>query len=304
MHIVCIFENVKTKIMLKRNSVFFFIMAMMTFIACDKDDDSNSNLNLNISGLEDLGSTALYEGWLIVDGSPVTTGTFSVDANGDLSKTSFDVNKSDLENATTFVLTIEPSPDNDPAPSDVHILAGDFSGDMANITVGHGAALNNDFTNAAGKYILATPTNGSNNDENSGIWFLSLESGSPAVGLTLPTLPKGWAYEGWSVINGTPVSTGTFTEVNVIDDAGPFSGMMSGPPFPGEDFLVNAPAGLNFPVDLSGGKAVISIEPVPDNNAAPFLLKPLVGDIPIRAADHFTYDLNQNLNFPQGTVIK
>ena len=42
--------------------------------------------------------------------------------------------------------------------------------------VGAGAA------SAAGDYILATPTNGADNDENSGIWFLSLASGAPAVG--------------------------------------------------------------------------------------------------------------------------
>ena len=29
-------------------------------------------------------------------------------------------------------------------------------------------------------------------DEVSGIWFLSLASGSPMQGLNLPTLPAGW----------------------------------------------------------------------------------------------------------------
>ena len=79
---------------------------------------------------------------------------------------------------------------------------------------------------------------------------------------------------------------------------------MDGPPFPGEDYLVNAPSGLSFPTDLAGGKAVISIEPVPDNSDAPFLLKPLVGDIASDAMDHTTYSLGQNLNFPTGTVSR
>jgi hypothetical protein len=79
---------------------------------------------------------------------------------------------------------------------------------------------------------------------------------------------------------------------------------MSGPPFPGEDFLVNAPAGLTFPTNLAGGMAVISIEPVPDNSTAPFLLKPLVAPIPANAIDHTDYQMNQNLVFPTGTVTR
>jgi hypothetical protein len=273
---------------------------------CDKDDpvDPNANFTMNITGLEALGAGFAYEGWLIVNGSPVSTGTFSVNGSGALSKTSFTVAKVNLEAATTFVLTIEPSPDSDPAPTDVHILAGDFNGSNAALTVGHGAALNNTFTTAAGTFILATPTDGANTNENSGIWFLTLATGTPAVGLTLPTLPTGWAYEGWVVINGTPVSSGTFTSATGVDAADPFSGVMSGPPFPGEDFLVNAPAGLTFPTNLAGGMAVISIEPVPDNSTAPFLLKPLVAPIPANAIDHTDYQMNQNLVFPTGTVTR
>jgi hypothetical protein len=272
-------------------------MLTILFAGCNEGDDSDpmKNLTLNISGLEDLGSDAIYEGWLIVNGAPVTTGTFTVDASGNMSQTSFSVNATDLDEASTFVLTIEPQPDNNPAPSDVHILAGDFSGNGAPLTVGHGAAIGDDFMSAAGKYILATPTNGPDTDENSGIWFLDLAGGSPAVGLTLPMLPAGWKYEGWTVIDGTPVTTGTFTAVDMKDEDDSFSGDQDGPPFPGEDYLMNAPSGLTFPTDLSGGTAVISIEPDPDNSPAPFTLKPLVGGIPAMAMDHFSYSMDRNL---------
>jgi len=263
------------------------------------------NLNLNISGLEDLGSDANYEGWLIVDGAPLTTGTFSVDASGNMSKTSFTVNATDLDEATTFVLTIEPEPNNNAAPSDVHILAGDFSSNAASLSVGHGAALGDDFTSATGKYILATPTDGPETNENSGIWFLDLAGGSPAVGLTLPMLPAGWKYEGWTVINGMPVTSGKFSAVDMADEDDPFSGTGDAPPFPGEDYLLNAPSGLTFPTDLSEGTAVISIEPVPDNSTAPFTLKPLVGGIPAMAMDHHTYGMDKNLgSFPAGTASR
>jgi hypothetical protein len=127
----------------------------------------------------------------------------------------------------------------------------------------------------------------------------------PSAGLTLPTLPAGWKYEGWTVINGMPVTTGTFLSTTAVDDADPYSSTMPGPPFPGEDFLVNAPAGLIFPTDIAGGVAVISIEPSPDNSADPFTLKPLVGNIPVGAIDHTTYMMNLNLSsFPTGTASR
>ena len=258
------------------------------------------SLILNLTGLEELGVDFVYEGWLIVNGSPVSTGTFS---SIDFPQ-SFTVDKSDLELAVTFVLTIEPAVGDVPAPSDVHILAGDFSGNSGSLSISHGAALGNDFSIASGKFILATPTDGANTNENSGIWFLDLATGAPTVGLSLPTLPAGWMYEGWVVSGGSPISTGTFTSVTGVDNFNGFSGVMDGPPFPGEDFLTNAPAGMTFPLDLSGGKAVISIEPYPDNSPNPFLLKPLVGDIPANALDHTTYNLGQNLNFPTGTVSR
>ena len=287
------------------------ILIGIAFLIIGCDDESNSvesttsSLGVNISGLEDLGSSAMYEGWIMVDGSPKTTGTFSVDAAGKLSETSFEIDSDDLTSATAFILTIEPNPDPSPNPSDVHILAGDFSGSNASLSVGHGAALGDDFSSISGKYILATPTNGADTDEKSGIWFLDLSSGSPAVGLDLPTLPAGWKYEGWTVINGVPVTSGTFTSVNTIDDSDSFSSTQGGPPFPGEDYLVNAPMGLTFPTNLAGGTAVISIEPDPDNSPNPFTLKPLVKMIPADAADHVTYSMDKNLgSFPTGTVTK
>ena len=283
-----------------------FLLTSILFILLFSFSANSQTVTLNINGLEDLGANYQYEGWLIVGGMPVTTGTFTVDVNGELSQTIFSVNSSDLINATKFVLTIEPIPDPDPDPSSTHILAGDFIDFDAPLSVGDPAALGDDYSGIDGKYILATPTNGDNSDELSGIWFLDLSSGSPEVGLTLPTLPDGWKYEGWAVISGIPVTTGTFTAVDMVDEADPYSGPDPGPPFPGEDFLVNAPSGLTFPTDLSGMTGVISIEPDPDNSTAPFLLKPLVGGIPSNAMDHVTYMIDSNVanSFPTGTAMR
>ena len=126
----------------------------------------------------------------------------------------------------------------------------------------------------AGKYIIAAPTGtGATEEEFSGIWFLDNSSGSAVAGLDLPELTAGWKYEGWVVIDGTPLTTGTFTGCRCAADEGaPFSGTNPGPSYPGEDFLVNAPSGLTFPTDLRGKTVVISIEPVPDNSTVLLLL--------------------------------
>ena len=288
------------------------VLAVIGTAACDDDptDADPETLELSFTGLEPLTNGFHYEGWAIIDMAPVTTGKFNVDGNGGLVDMNgvaivggaFDTGV-DLSDATAIVITIEEDGDVDAVPASTHIVAGTVTGGSADLSVGHASALGDDFMGASGSYILATPTNGDNTDENSGIWFLSLASGTAAEGLDLPTLPAGWQYEGWAVIGGTPVTTGRFTETDAVDLSDPFSGVEPGPPFPGEDFLVNAPAGLTFPTDLAGETAVISIEPEPDDSPTPFTLKPLVGAIDANATDHVTYSIPTNLaSFPTGTA--
>ena len=224
-------------------------------VACDKEnetetpaDPTTKTMTLNIDNLEDVGDDYTYEGWIVVDGAPVSTGTFDVDADGNLSKSSFNVDIAQLDAATDFVLTIEPVPDNDPAPSAIKLIGGAFDGDDADVSTAHGAALGDDLSDAMGNYILATPTTTTMDDEFSGLWFLDVSGGAPAVGLELPMLPDGWKYEGWAVIDGTPVTTGTFSVVDAEDDAAPFSGTDdNGPPFPGEDFYHVCSCWNDFP---------------------------------------------------------
>lgn len=292
----------------------FVLIVAFAFVACEKEmDDSmqeksaKSKLDLSFDGLSPLGPDYRYEGWLIVDNMPVSTGKFNITPSGQMSPRVFNVDKDYIENATMFVLSIEPQPDNDPAPSSTKILGGVFSGGMADLSINHPAALATDFATSMGKYILATPTNGPNTNEKSGIWFLSLESESPMEGLDLPELPAGWIYEGWTVIEGMPVTTGTFMKTSeMVDNFDGYSSQENpGPPFPGEDFLMNAPGGLTFPTNISGGIAVISVEPYPDNGPEPFAIKPLVGMIPADAMDHKTYMMDLNAaSFPTGMAKK
>lgn len=227
-------------------------------------------VNLEFDGLEDLGDGFAYEGWVIVNGHPVSTGTFTIDENGSPSQTTF-LFEAQRSQVGPFVLTIEPSPDPDPAPSDTHVLAGDFHGRRANLTAAHPAALGDDFSSASGSFILAVPSDSSGmTPYTHGIWWLDPAAG-PGPSLNLPTLPAGWAYEGWVVGADGPVSTGTFTDTAAADSdaGGPAAGPDATPPFPGQDFV-------NPPTDLTGHTAVISIEPVPDNSPAPYTFKPLV----------------------------
>lgn len=297
---------------MKRSLILTSVLALGV-AACDDTtiEPLVETLELSFTGLEPLANGFHYEGWAIIDGAAVSTGKFNVDASGGLTTVAgapiadgaFQTGM-DLSNTAMIVLTIEPAGDTDVVPADTHVLAGPVASGMAALTADDGAALGADFTTATGDYILATPTDGTMDDENSGIWFLSLASGSPAQGLDLPTLPAGWAYEGWAVINGTPVTTGRFTALDMADDAAPFSGTAGGPPFPGEDFLMNAPAGLTFPTDLAGGLAVISIEPEPDDSDAPYTFKPLMGPIDANAVDHVTYMMPNmtTATFPTGTA--
>ena len=87
----------------------------------------------------------------MVDGNPVSTGTFTVNGSGNLSRSSFPVPATQLAAATKFILTIEPSPDNNAMPAATKYLAGDFSGSSASLSVADAATLMDDFSSAAGE---------------------------------------------------------------------------------------------------------------------------------------------------------
>jgi len=312
-------NNHKTKAMLKK--VIIGILAIgLVAVSCSDDDDAGtvvaeSNLTLDLNGLEDLGSGYLYEGWVIVNGSPVSTGTFSVNSSGVLSSTTFSVNTETLDAATAFVLSVEPDPDPDPAPAPTKLLRGEFgTGNAANTAV-VGLAPVGDFTGIAGTFFLRAPTDedvpggaANNGNDEYGVWF-GTPGMPPAPNLTLPTLGPGWTYEGWVIGETGPLSTGTFLSFdmrddNALDPNGFSETVFPGPPLPGEDFFRNAPTGETFPLDIRGRMVVISVEPSPDNSPAPFVLKPLVGTAGMDTAPA-AYDFGLNAgSFPTGSVSR
>ncbi|GGZ71975.1 anti-sigma factor [Algibacter mikhailovii] len=273
--------------------------------SCSSDDDntpSTATLSLNLEGLEALGSNYVYEGWIIVDGAPVSTGTFS---SIDFPQ-SFNVDAAQLEAATTFVLSIEPAGETGAealAPADTKVLSGDFSGRTANVSTG----IVGDFSMAAGAFFLRTPTDetGMNNgNDHYGVWF-GTPGAPPTPNFDLPTLSPGWAYEGWVVGENGPITTGTFQVFNTADNFDGFSETLQpGPPVPGEDFFINAPSGEVFPLDIRGRTVVISVEPVPDDSPLPFAMKPLVGTAGQETAPA-THDFGKNLaSLPTGIVSR
>lgn len=281
------------------------------FVACNNNEENEpttGNLSVDFTGLESLGADYVYEGWLIVNGTPVSTGTFT----SVTFPQNFTVDITNLEAATKFVLSIEPAIDSDPAPAATKVLAGDFSGNSAtvnsdNIVVDASGTIKT-LSDSWGKYILATPTDMDDSNEASGVWFLDNSNAPPAVaGLGLPTLSSGWKYEGWVVLNGTPVSTGVFTSPNGADENAAtsiYKGTSgNGPEYPGEDYLNGSAAGVDFPTDLKGATVVISVEPSPDNSAAPFALKPLAHVVPANAMNHSVINMGAGpLAVLNGTV--
>ncbi len=270
-------------------------------------DDAAGTLELSFAGLEPLANGVHYEGWIVVDGAPVSTGNFNVDGDGtliDLDGNPIDTPFSAVhtDRAEAVVISIEPADDADPGPSAIKVLGGDVVEGQAELTTAHAAAIGTDFADAAGVYILGTPTTTATDDELSGVWFIGLDGGA-VQGLDLPTLNEGWVYEGWAVIDGVPVSTGRFTDPAGADDFAGFSGTdASGPAFPGEDFIVNAPDGVTFPADLRDGVVVISVEPIDDDSPAPFALKPLVSEVTDGIGDHEVQQFGQGPAAITGTA--
>ncbi len=280
----------------------------------DLTSGENYVLNLKFSNIERLEGQH-YEGWIVdKNGNVTTSGRFNVSETGEaitVDKTGAELESFEKdainftlpgrrEDIASFVLTIEPNNDPDDDASAVHYLDGDFSNFKTKALSQNARAMNADFSDAAGTYLLATPTNGPDT-HNQGIWYLDPTAG-PGASLTLPELANGWAYEGWLVnqSTGEVVSTGTFTGASGEDSdgAGAAAGPSAAPSFPGQDYI--DPAKI-----LNNGAytAVISVEPSPDFDPRPFTIKLLASDIAEDAAVETSFTLD-NINNQDSVYIE
>jgi len=250
---------------------------------------------------------AFYEVWAVHGERKISAGGFNVDAEGNLvdgfGHAARFFSPRNPANADSIVVTVEPLPDPDADPSGIAVLSGTPRGDTARLRFP--AKLGS----VAGTFILATPTDSATSNETAGVWFLDPAAG-PGPSLELPELPSGWVWEGWGVTQGMPLSTGRFTSPTGADSSALFSGPNPGPPFPGEDFLANLPAGVTPPVNLANGSSLIVLTIEPDlegadpTGAGPFSIKPLLVAVPAGAADHTSLALDRDLStVPRGTAV-
>ena len=290
---------------MKNVKTLLLFAAVMLIAACSSNDDSpstpKSTLTVNLNGIQPLDGDLIYEGWIMVDGLPVSTGRFNTTAG--TSSNTFRIATEDLDLATAFILSIEPTVNDDPAPSNTKILSGFFVGNSNAATL----TIQDQFSgilSITGKFILATPTDTVVDNDESGVWFMN----PPNAGLAnLPTLSSGWKYEGWVVVDGTAISTGKFTSATGSDASSFFSGNEPAPAFPGEDFLATGVPidGITFPLDLRNQQIVVSIEPEPDTSADPFYIKPLIATTNTAIGSSNVYDMTlNNASFPTGTAVR
>ena len=270
------------------------------------------NLVLSFTNLVSLNETeeGHYEGWAIIDGSPISTGKFNVNEDGmpiGLGGGSiideFDAGQ-DITGASDIVITLEPPGDDDDIPSNVKLLAAAVMDHQAELKLNvPGRDVLETMT--TGSFFLATPSDNPDVPDNDdmGIWFLQMPG--PAPGFEdLPDIGPNWAYEGWVVDvtdpeNPMPYSTGRFSEASGADsdEAGCNGG---GPAFPGQDF-VEAQCPPFLDLDTGNFLVVITIEPEPDNLSSPFQIKPMAGPIPEDALGQNNELSNQAADtFPTG----
>ena len=269
-------------------------------------NDSSGVWFVNVPGpvagltLPALPSGWVYEGWGVTQGVPLSTGRFTDAGAADLASPYSDGGPPfpgedfltdlpaqmqppvDLADGNSMVvISVEPDlagvdPTGD-GPFAIKPLAADVPMGLAGATfsqLGVGPVVSISGT--------ATFSTEPIDNDSAGVWFLKMPG--PIAGLSLPALPSGWVYEGWAVTQGTPLSSGRFTDAAAADLGSPYSD--GGPPFPGEDFLTNLPASITAPVDLADGasKIVVSVEPdiagADPTGDGPFALKPLAIDVP------------------------
>ncbi len=275
---------------------------------------SEATVSFSPSNLPAAGSNHQWEGWIVAEGEdgPVSTGTFELQDDKDTYE--WTVDQSLADGAQKFVLSLEPKPDDDPAPSATKLLAGDFSDGTTTADIQTAPAVGKDMdfsSDASNSFLLNTPSTPDNSDDyNKGIWWLTMENGSPTASLSVPAFGEdaGWQYEGWVVDTSgdqpNPITTETFKDPAAADSDGGGENAGDGdvPPFPGQDFIDNNDGeGLN----LTNGNynAVVSVEPQPDNAEAPFVLKPLTASIPEDAGQGEDISMSWNTeNLPEAEV--
>ncbi|HRI45885.1 MAG TPA: hypothetical protein PK559_02170 [Ignavibacteriaceae bacterium] len=266
---------------------------------------ADGTLSVSLNNLPQLSDSSNYAIWLFGKDS-VKLDYFKVTNDGANFSKTYNVKLGHVQGAKYLAITVEhdSSALNDSISRGRRFLAGIFSANNATLSVKTDIAFNNDFNSVVGKYTLFTPTDTANTQKKSGIWFVKNVDAPPIqAGLELPTLPSGWEYNAWVEVGSVKLKTGGFRSVSGKDNDSTYCGPLAALAFPGEDFLNNAPAGVTFPVDLSGKSVYITVQPTDWKLNRPFNFEVLRATIPSPASENTAYDLQKNLVLPSGSGV-
>ena len=294
MHSTFVITLTLNNFMMKKTTILAIIAIGIFISSCSKSDEiTEITITQSFLNLPDLGSSYVYEGWLISGTEKISTGRFSHSEALSYTSGLIDVAKADA--AATYVLTVEPISESGEdllSPSGWVFSKGNFINETAIPSTSDVlfAGVSN-LETATGNFFLKAPSVGTIGSDANGIWFINALPPSAGGFTNLPTLANGWVYEGWIVVPNssgtpTPISTGRFSNPNTADvsffgaaNNNEFKGPNGVPPFPGEDFIADPNSrysSVTFPIDLQNATIVISIEPTTNDAASPFGLKPFV----------------------------
>ena len=289
------------------------ILLALILFGCDSGDVieqevAQVQVRLELDNLPVLQDGFHYQAWAKIGFEYFGTDSFNkaenggfVNNSGQFIQNSFVFDR-DVSTASLIMITIEDKRDSDDIPSGTVVLAGDVVNSVAILTADHEDALGTSFAAQSGQFMLMTPSDLDASNETSGVWFATGARTSLSPGLSLPALPSGWAYQGWVDTGDVLLTTGAFTAMDDHDLERPH-GLPDAPPFPGEDFLENAPQGITFPADLAGATVWVSAEPAPDDNGVtPYGIRVLSGSIPANPSADTAYSLSSDLQAPSGTA--
>lgn len=277
-----------------------------------------SRVSLVLTNMAELPVDKQYAVWGVINSTPLLIGTFKMEGErvvptlGTHYEDGEFLTATDVSAAGEVYITVEHAATTPSHPTSARYLT-------SNVEEGIGALSSSlrDLDGFRGEYILASPTDTSDTNETSGVWFMHRnEDGTYSAALSLPELPDGWNYQGWVRHEGRVLTTGTFRQGNMQDGFALYGGDVPGPAFPGEDFLLQAPESFAaaFPLNLTTGETevFITIEPVltsaQDQDASSvsgiFQFTVLHTEISEDADENVNYPMDaESLVLPSGIVV-
>lgn len=271
----------------------FALLSIALLIAAGCGDDKGNGpidnpydrINLDLFVVAPLGAGMVYELWVspksglaaatddwvsvvrfdVIAGTGGTEAQLIGEDGSQISDTLSDIGV-DLEDYDSIFITIEPSPDNDSMPSGSIYFSGDIDLSITTFVVLEFPGTHLETLNPNAFFTYTTPTDEDTTEANEirGVWFMLAGQQEPGL-FGLQPAPDGWVYEGWAKLGDTLLSTGRFASPDGADQGNPYSGMLSAPPYPGEDFLLNSPRSGLFPYEFQTTDTImVTVEPVDD----------------------------------------